>query len=179
MEYLEDAFPDTKHLMPELALGKAAVRNSLQRLDTALHLHIATISIGIAFRDQLLAVLNNDQALKSFYSATPDPRLQAAYRDVVPVMTRAEHLRASGLSATDVGVLLDAVAEVAEPVRLTYLWRPALADVDDDMVLEAAVNVRADAIVTFNLRDFVSAAAYFGIAVMSSGEAVKRLEKRQ
>jgi len=52
-----------------------------------------------------------------------------------------------------------------------------LADVDDDMVLEAAVNGRAEAIVTFNLRDFVSA-AHFGIAVMSSGEAVKRLEKR-
>ena len=84
MEYLEDAFPDTKRLMPKSALGKAAVRNSLQRLDTALHLHIATISIGIAFRDQLLAVLTNDQALKSFYSATPDPRLQAVYRDVVP-----------------------------------------------------------------------------------------------
>ena len=84
MEYLEDAFLDTKHLMPKSALGKAAVRNSLQRLDTALHLHIATISIGIAFRDQLLAVLRNDQALESFYSATPYPRLQAVYRDVVP-----------------------------------------------------------------------------------------------
>ena len=57
MEYVEDAFPDTKRLMPKSALEKAAVRNSLQRLDTALHLHIATISIGIAFRDQLLAVL--------------------------------------------------------------------------------------------------------------------------
>jgi hypothetical protein len=46
------------------------------------------------------------------------------------------------------------------------------------MVLEAAVNGRAEAIATFNLRDFVSAAAHFSIAVMSSGEAVKRLEKR-
>jgi predicted nucleic acid-binding protein len=94
------------------------------------------------------------------------------------VMTRAEHLGASGLSAMDVGVLLDALAAVAEPVRLTYLWRPALADVDDDMVLEAAVDGRADAIVTFNLRDFVLPAAQFGIAVMTSGEAMKRLEKR-
>jgi hypothetical protein len=46
------------------------------------------------------------------------------------------------------------------------------------MVLEAAVNGRADGIVTFNLRDFVSAAEQFGIAVMSPGEAVKRLEKK-
>jgi hypothetical protein len=30
-------------------------------------------------------------------------------------------------------------------VQLAYLWRPALPDVDDDMVLEAAVNGRAGA----------------------------------
>jgi hypothetical protein len=84
----------------------------------------------------------------------------------------------SGLSAADVAALLDAVAAVAEPVRLAYLWRPTLPDVGDDMVLEAAVNGRADAIVAFNLRDFVSSAKQFGIAVISSGEAVKRLEKK-
>ena len=92
------------------------------------------------------------------------------------VMTRAEHLSASGLSKASVGVLLDAVAAVAEPVRLAFLWRPTLPDVDDDMVLEAAVNGRADAIVTFNLRDFAAATKQFGIAIMSSAEAVKRLE---
>lgn len=54
-------------------------------------------------------------------------------------MTRAEHLKASGLSADDVDVLLDAVAAVVEPVRLAFLWRPAARDPDDDMVLEAAV----------------------------------------
>jgi predicted nucleic acid-binding protein len=94
------------------------------------------------------------------------------------VMTRAEHLKAAGLSVEDIAVLLDAVAAVAEPVRLAYLWRPTLPDADDDMVLEAAVNGRADGIVTFNLRDFGPAAEQFGIAVLPPGEAVKRLEKR-
>jgi glutathione S-transferase len=84
MEYLEDAFPDAKRLMPKSAVGKAAVRNLLQRLDTTLHLHIATISVGIAFRDQLLAVHQDDRALESYYAAVPDARLQAVYRDVVP-----------------------------------------------------------------------------------------------
>lgn len=94
------------------------------------------------------------------------------------VMTRAEHLAASGLSTADVGVLLDAVAAVAEPVRLAYLWRPRLPDVDDDMVLEAGVNGRADAIVTFNLSDFIGPAKQFGIEIVRPGEAVKRLEKK-
>jgi predicted nucleic acid-binding protein len=94
------------------------------------------------------------------------------------VMTRIEHLKAARLSAADVGVLLDAVAAVAEPVRLAFLWRPVLPDIDDDMVLEAAVNGRADAIVTFNRRDFGAAAEQFGIPVLLPGEAIERLEKR-
>jgi putative PIN family toxin of toxin-antitoxin system len=94
------------------------------------------------------------------------------------VMTRAEHLKASGLSIGDVEALLDAVAAVAEPVRLAYLWRPTLSDVDDDMVLEAAVNGRADGIVTFNLRDFIGPAEQFGIKVERPGDAVQRLEEK-
>ena len=93
------------------------------------------------------------------------------------VMTRPEHLKAARLSAADIGVLLDAVAAVAEPVRLSFLWRPTLPDLDDDMVLEAAVNGRADGIVTFNQRDFDTVVEQFGIPVLSPGEAVKRLEK--
>lgn len=94
------------------------------------------------------------------------------------VMTRPDHLRASGLSAEEIGVLLDAVAAVAEPVHLAFLWRPTLRDPDDDMVLEAAVNGRADAIVTFNLRDFDRAASKFEVDVLSPGEAWRRLERR-
>jgi putative PIN family toxin of toxin-antitoxin system len=94
------------------------------------------------------------------------------------VMTRAEYLKAAGLSAADVEVLLDAVAAVAEPVRLAYLWRPSLPDANDDMVLEAAVNGRADSIITFNRRDFGPAVGQFGIAVMSPGEGAMQLENR-
>ena len=94
------------------------------------------------------------------------------------VMTRAEQLDASGLRLDEVGVLLDAVAAVAEPVRLAYLWRPVLPDVNDDMVLEAAMNGRADGIVTFNRRDFRAVAQQFGVSVMLPGEAVECLEKR-
>lgn len=94
------------------------------------------------------------------------------------VMTRPEHLKAAGLSTADVGVLLDAFAEIAEPVKLAYLWRPALPDIDDDMVLEAAVNGRADGIVTFNLRDFGPPAERFGIRTLSPGDAVRQMGRR-
>ena len=95
------------------------------------------------------------------------------------VMTRTEHLTAARLSLDDVGILLDSVAAVAEPVRLAFLWRPALRDPDDDMVLEAAVNGQADMIVTFNLRDFGQAASRFGISIMLPGRALAILEENR
>jgi len=91
-------------------------------------------------------------------------------------MTRPEHLAASGLSETDIGVLLDAVAAVASPVVLAFHWRPMLRDADDDMVLETAANGQADGVVTFNRRDFLPEAARFGIPTYTPAEAWKQLE---
>ncbi|MFT4183719.1 MAG: PIN domain-containing protein [Rhizobium sp.] len=93
------------------------------------------------------------------------------------VMTRPEHLKVSGLSAADVGTVLDAVTDMATPVHLAFLWRPVLKDADDDMVLETAVNGRADAIVTFNLKDFGKHPQRFSIDVISPGNALKGLEQ--
>jgi predicted nucleic acid-binding protein len=95
------------------------------------------------------------------------------------VMTRPEHLRAARLTTEDVDVLLDAVAAVAERVRLAFLWRPVLPDADDDMILETAMNGRADGIVTFNRRDFEPANRRFGMVVLSPGDAVRRLERKR
>jgi predicted nucleic acid-binding protein len=50
-----------------------------------------------------------------------------------------------------------------------------LRDADDDMVLEVAVNGQADAIVTFNRRDFRPATERFGIEVLLPGAAIERL----
>ena len=92
------------------------------------------------------------------------------------VMTRAEHLAASGLSEADVGRLLDAVAAVVVPVRLSFSWRPQLRDPDDDMVLEAAVNGGADAIATFNEKHFVEGSKLFSLQVLRPGAVLRQLE---
>jgi putative PIN family toxin of toxin-antitoxin system len=94
------------------------------------------------------------------------------------VMARPEHLTAAGLSAAQVDTLLDAVVRVSEAVRLAFLWRPALKDPNDDMVLEVAVNGQADRLVTFNRRDYGTAAARFGIVVCTPADAVRALGAR-
>ena len=93
------------------------------------------------------------------------------------VLTRPEHLSASGASVEDVGDVLDGLASVGRRVRLAFRWRPALADPNDDMVLETAVNGRAHAIVTFNERDFNPVAARFGCLVKRPGEFLRLLAR--
>ena len=89
----------------------------------------------------------------------------------------AEHRLAAGLSEREVGIFLDAVVALAEPIEAHFLWRPRLRDPSDEMVLEAAVNGRADAIVTFNVRDFGVAPDDFGIALLRPAEALRRIKR--
>jgi predicted nucleic acid-binding protein len=91
--------------------------------------------------------------------------------------TRAEHRLASGLSAPEVEHYVDGLIGMAEPVRAFIRWRPQLRDPGDELVLEAAVNGQADAIVTFNESHLREARANFGIEVIRPGEALRRIEK--
>jgi predicted nucleic acid-binding protein len=135
--------------------------------------------------DVLVAAVRSDRgasrilltaALEQRYPTLASVPLMLQYESV---LTRAEHLAAAGISAADVEVLLDAIALVAEPIRISYLWRPLLPDPGDDLVVETAVNGRAKLIVTFNRRDFEPATVRFGLEVMTPAETVRRLEIRK
>jgi putative PIN family toxin of toxin-antitoxin system len=89
----------------------------------------------------------------------------------------AEHRLAAGMNDVAVRQFLDAVAALVEPIETHFLWRPRLRDPADEMVLEAAVNGKATAIVTFNLRDYGAIPADFGIDVLPPNEALRRLSQ--
>lgn len=95
------------------------------------------------------------------------------------VLTRQEHLEASGLTALQVNDVLDAFVKVSTPVPLRFLWRPRLKDPADEMVLETAVNGAADWLVTFNLRHLADAAREFGIRVARPGEAWREIRSHE
>jgi putative PIN family toxin of toxin-antitoxin system len=90
------------------------------------------------------------------------------------VLTRPEQLLASAATLNETGTALNDLAGLVEPVRLHFLWRPQLGDAADEMVLETAINGRADWIVTFNVRHF-GPASRFGIEVLLPSEALRRL----
>jgi predicted nucleic acid-binding protein len=93
------------------------------------------------------------------------------------VCLRPEHQIEAGLDPQEVRIFVDAVIAMAESVRIHYLWRPQLRDPSDEMVLEVAVNGRAELLVTFNRRDYGNVPARFGVEVMTPREAVKRMRK--
>jgi putative PIN family toxin of toxin-antitoxin system len=88
------------------------------------------------------------------------------------VATRAEHRVAAGLTEREVMFFLTAVVALAEPVTTHFLWRPQLRDSADEMVLEAAANGGADALVTFNARHFGRVPAQFGVEVLLPRDAI-------
>jgi putative PIN family toxin of toxin-antitoxin system len=91
------------------------------------------------------------------------------------VLKRPEQRAVHELDAASIDRFLSALASAIEPVDVHIAWRPQLRDAADEMVLEAAINGRADALVTFNTRDFATAAARFGLRILRPGEILKEM----
>lgn len=99
----------------------------------------------------------------------------ALWLEYEAVVKRPEIRLRHGIALEDLDVVLDTLAAHVEPVHLSYLWRPQLRDPDDEMVLETALNARADALVTFNTRDFAEAAKRFALKLVTPSECIKMI----
>jgi putative PIN family toxin of toxin-antitoxin system len=90
------------------------------------------------------------------------PALFLEYEEVI---ARPEHRAVHGMTPERMHAFLIGLAAIIEPVRIFYQWRPQMQDADDEMVLETAINGRADVIATHNLKDFADAASKFNVRV--------------
>lgn len=97
----------------------------------------------------------------------------ALWLEYETVLKRPEIRLRHGIALEDLDVVLDTLAAHIEPVHLNYLWRPQLRDPNDEMVLETALNARADALVTFNTKDFAEASRRFALKLLTPSECIK------
>jgi putative PIN family toxin of toxin-antitoxin system len=97
----------------------------------------------------------------------------ALWLEYESVLKRSEIRLRHGISLENLDIVLDTMAAHVEPVHLNYLWRPQLRDPNDEMVLETALNGCADALVTFNTKDFAAAADRFALKLVTPAECIK------
>ncbi len=102
------------------------------------------------------------------------PPLFLEYEDV---LLRAEQRLVHGLSVEQVNQFLAELAAWIEPVEIHFQWRPQVTDPGDEMVLEAAINGRADVLVTHNIRHFAPAALRFRLEVLTPQQTLRRLTR--
>lgn len=91
------------------------------------------------------------------------------------VTTRPAQLRAIGRDEHEVLEIVTDIAALADAARGHFRWRPQLRDPNDELVLEAAINGRADALATFNRRDFGAAPTRFGVRLCTPAELLRSL----
>jgi putative PIN family toxin of toxin-antitoxin system len=101
------------------------------------------------------------------------PPLFLEYEDV---LKRPEHRLAHALTPLEIDDFLAELAALIEPVEVHFQWRPQTRDPNDEMVLEAAINGAANAIVTYNVGDFVEAGERFAIPIMRPAELLKKVK---
>ena len=100
-----------------------------------------------------------------------DLKIGLEYRDVA---LRQEHLTASALSEREVLELIEALEAFAEPVEVISKTRPLSSDPDDDMVLDLAMNGRAEALVTYNTKHFMAVGTRVGVAILTPAQLLQR-----
>lgn len=99
------------------------------------------------------------------------PPLFMEYEDA---LKRPEQRLSHGLTLEAIDEFLAELAALIEPVEVHFQWRPQVRDPSDEMVLEAAINGRAEALVTYNIKHFALAGDRFKVPIILPAEFLRR-----
>jgi putative PIN family toxin of toxin-antitoxin system len=106
--------------------------------------------------------------------ALATPPLFLEYEEV---LKRPEHRLAHALAPDAIDEFLAELAALVEAVEVHFLWRPQVRDPSDEMVLEAAINGQADALITYNVTDFALAGERFAIPILRPADLLKKVRR--
>lgn len=113
-----------------------------------------------------------DLALAREFTLLMNYPIACEYRTVA---LRPSHVMASRFSPAQIERLIQDLEDIAEPVKNITTYRPLSPDPNDDLVLELAINGRADIIVTNDLKHLHQPASRFHIQVLNPGTALSTI----
>ena len=131
----------------------------------------------------LVAAARSQQgASYALVSAIPSPEFQLClsvglYMEWQGVLTRREHLP-PGNTREDAQRFLRYLASQCHLQEIHFLWRPFLADPDDDLVMELALAAGCRHIVTHNVKDF-HGSEQLGIAAVTPRDFLNLLRSKK
>jgi putative PIN family toxin of toxin-antitoxin system len=135
----------------------------------------------VVFDTSLLAAAarSKNGASHALLSKMPDVRFQTVvsvplFFEYRSVLLRPENMLQRSPAQTE--AFLDFLLSASHLQEVFFLWRPALPDPDDDLILELAVAAGCRYIVTHNLRDFRGTEKW-GIMALSPAVFLKLIEK--
>ena len=80
------------------------------------------------------------------------------------------HKKYDHFSPEEIRLIVSDIVSISQRTKLHFLWRPFLKDSFDDKVLETAVNGQANAIITYNTKDFAGVTKHFDIEILTPAQ---------
>jgi len=100
---------------------------------------------------------------------------EALFYEYENVMKRDKIQEMTPLTKKEQTTLLNAYMSTCRWNEIYYMWRPNLNDEDDNFVVELAVASGAEAIITYNLKDFNHAELSFSHTITTPEKFIKDL----
>lgn len=116
------------------------------------------------------------ELLRLVFQAKLYPQMsEALFREYEDVMKRKKIQKLTPLSITEQNELFEAYLSTCKWNEIYYMWRPNLKDEDDNFVVELAVASGAEAIITYNVKDFKNAELIFKYRIITSEDFIKEM----
>ena len=116
------------------------------------------------------------ELLRWIFHAKLFPQMsEALFREYEEVMQRKKIQSLTPLSLTEQNELFEAYLSKCKWNEIYYMCRPNLRDENDNFVVELAVASGAEAIITYNVKDFKNAELIFKHKIMTPEDFIKEI----
>lgn len=110
-----------------------------------------------------------------FHSKLFPQMSEALFREYEDVMKRKKIQELTPLSLKKQNELFEAYLSTCKWNEIYYIWRPNLQDENDNFIVELAVASGAEAIITYNVKDFKSAELIFKHKIITPEDFIKEM----